>query len=136
MMQLFAQTIPIAAVLLAGIVWLPLALRYRFRRAALGALSVVLCSASIALLYTGYIEMRRNTDPLAGVEGGWPSVIIAAGLGGICDFFMPIICFGIVFWVATLTAVATLEIRRTVNCRRLNRASASTESMHSDDDDS
>jgi hypothetical protein len=135
LMQLFGQTIPIAAVLLAGIVWLPLALRYRFRRAALGALFVILCSTSIALLYTGYIEMRRNIDPFAGVEGDWPSATVAAGLGGICDFFLPIICFGTVFSVATLIAVTTLEIRRTVNCRCLNRANASTEAMHSGDDD-
>jgi hypothetical protein len=126
LMRLFVQAFPGAALLLVSIVWLPLALRYRFRRVALAALFVMLCSTLIPLLFTYYIEMRRETAPLAGVEGEWPSVMVAAGQAGLCDFFLPIICFGVIFSLTTLMTATALEIHRAMEKHRIDHTSANT----------
>ena len=96
---LFTQVLTVAAVILAGIIWLPLALRYRFRKVILPALVVIVASLLIALPFTFYLESRSQNDPLAGVSGEGPSIIVAAGLAGLCNFTLPIICFGTIFLI-------------------------------------
>jgi hypothetical protein len=119
--SLYCRVIPIAVVLLVSLVWLPLAFRYRPRRAVLGALVVTACSASIPPLLAYYLEARRNADPLVGVTGEWPSIIVAAGVAVLCDLFMPMICFSIVFSVATLFSAGTLELWRHIESERRDR---------------
>ena len=112
----FVRVLLISAVTLASVIWWPLSLRYRIRRAALGALFVILCSFTISLLFTAYIDGIRDTRTS---DGEWPSVIATEALGGLCDFLSPIICLGVIFWTTTLTAITTLEIQRAIKTPQL-----------------
>jgi hypothetical protein len=114
----FIRAILIAAVFLAAVVWLPLSRRYGLRRATLAALVVVVCSVTFALLLACRIEWVRNTRP---IEGDWPSVIVIAALGGLCDFLMPGMCLGVTFGVVTLAAIGVLEVRRAAGSSQPNR---------------
>ena len=124
----FVQVFLLAAVILAGLIWLPLAWRYRAHRAALAALVVIVCSTTSVFLCVTRINRMRSIQT---VEGDWPGVIVTAALGGLCDVLAPLACFAVVFWAITFASVATLEIHRVVKAHRSGNSKFSS----SDDDD-
>jgi hypothetical protein len=113
----------LAALISAGIVWLPLAWRYRAHRAALGALAVVSCSVTSVFLLLARINWSRRVRT---VEGHWPGVIATTALGGLCDVLVPPACFAVVFWTITFASIATLEIHRAVGTHRSDKGKPSS----------
>lgn len=101
----------LAAVILAGIIWLPLVWRYRAPKAALGALVVILCSITSLFLWMIQINNRRSSQTF---EGTWPGVIVTAALSSFCDVLSPLVCFAVAFWAITFASVATLEVHRAI----------------------
>lgn len=126
----FVRVFLIAAVILAGLIWLPLAWRYRAHRAALGALAVVSCSITSVFLWIVHINRMRSVRI---VEGEWPGVIVTAALSGLCDVLSPLICFAVVFWAITFTSVATLEIHRAIKAHRSDNGKSSSDDDNDED---